>query len=245
MKRILFVLIALTTVPILALVTAQTDAKTILEKIVDNLRGGAMQGTLTFTVERPDRTTKYVLRVVEDGGERGLVRVLEPKREAGQAFLMDGDNLWIYNPTLKRSLRLPPSNRNERFLGSDVNYNDLSGRDLEKDYTVSVSKENPTLTLELEPKPGAPTPYGKVVLEADPKTLAPSTITYFDQRGNAVRRVQLSEYTPVGTRRVPTRTSIEDLTRPGYRTTSVMTEYQFGIKVPERCFTLEALERGC
>jgi hypothetical protein len=25
----------------------------------------------------------------------------------------------------------------------------------------------------------------------------------------------------------------------------VMTEYQFGIKVPERCFTLEALERGC
>lgn len=231
---------------ILTLALAQSDAKAVLHSIVDNLRGGSLEATLTFTVERPDRQTRYVLWSLEDGDKRGLVRVLEPKREAGQAFLMDGDNLWIYNPQLKRSLRLPPSNRNERFLGSDVNYNDLSGRDLEKDYSAKLLSQQPTLVLELTPNPSAPTPYGKVTLEADAKTRAPSKITYEDQRGNGVRRVTLSNYAvAVGERHVPTKTVIEDLTRPGYRTISVMSEYHFGIKIPEKCFTLEALEKGC
>src|SRR5690606_33719771 len=106
---------------------------------VDNLRGGPMRGTQTFVVERPGRITEYVMEIVTDGGERGLIRIVAPPREAGQAFLMDGDDLWLYNPRLGRSLRLPPSGRSGAFLGSDVSYNDIVGRDLENDYIAAFA----------------------------------------------------------------------------------------------------------
>src|SRR5690606_30852067 len=94
-----------------------------------------------------------------DGDRRGYIRVIAPPRDAGQAFLMNGDDLWLYNSRLGRSLRLPPSGRSNAFLGSDVSYNDLIGRDLEKDYNASLAAADAgALLLDLAPVPGAPTP---------------------------------------------------------------------------------------
>src|SRR5690606_18998338 len=173
--------------------------------------------------------------IVTDGGERGLIRIVAPPREAGQAFLMDGDDLWLYNPRLGRSLRLPPSGRSGAFLGSDVSYNDIVGRDLENDYIAAFAEtEGETaegaaaagapeggapaggapegaapaggapaggapkgaapegggpdgvIVLELTPRPGAPTPYGRVVVGVDGASLTPRWIDYYDQRGQVV-----------------------------------------------------------
>lgn len=221
------------------------DAREILQAVVDNLRGGAMEGTYTFTVQRPGRASRYVMAILSDG-ERGLIRVVEPTRDAGQAFLIDGDDLWVYNPRLGRSLRLPPSGRNNAFLGSDVSYNDLAGRDLEEDYIAALLPSEPgSLTLELTPRAGAPTPYGRVMVEVAADRLTPRLIEYYDQRGNVVKRMTLSDYTPAGGRHVPFRMVVEDMTRPGYRTEAVLSEATFEITLPEGCFTLEALERGC
>src|SRR5690606_13161740 len=134
---------------------AAPDASAVLEAVVDNLRGGPMRGTQTFVVERPGRITEYVMEIVTDGGERGLIRIVAPPREAGQAFLMDGDDLWLYNPGLGRSLRLPPSGRSGAFLGSDVSYNDIVGRDLENDY-IAAFTETEGETAEGAAAAGAP-----------------------------------------------------------------------------------------
>lgn len=223
----------------------ELDATEIVRRVVDNLRGGTLEGTYTVTVERPNRTTQYVMTVLSDGEDRGLIRVVQPPREAGQAFLIDGDDLWVYNPRLGRSLRLPPSGRNGAFLGSDISYNDLAGRDLEEDYTPSIlASSGQTLTLELVPKPGAPTPYGQVRLEVEAERLVPQRIDYYDQRGNVVKRAELSEYTPVGDRWVPLRMAVQDVTRPGHRTEVRLSDARFGIELPAGSFTLQALERG-
>lgn len=230
----------------LTLAAAPTDAHAVLRAIEDNHRGGTGTGTITLTVARPDRRTEYVMTVWSDGEDRGLVRVTAPARDAGQAFLKVGDNLWVYAPRLKRTLRLPPSGRSESFLGSDISYSDLSGRDVEQDYTARItSADGRTVVLELIPRPGAPTPYGRLTVTADAQSYAPLEWTFYDQRGQAVKRVTFSEHTKVGARSFPTRTVVEDLLRPGYRTTAVYTNYRFGVKLPEACFTLAALEQGC
>jgi outer membrane lipoprotein-sorting protein len=227
-------------------VRAAADPQAVLRAIEDNHRGGAGKATVTLTVARPDRQTDYVLAIWTDGQDRGLVQVRAPAREAGQAFLKVGDNLWIYNPRLKRALRLPPSGRSESFLGSDVSYSDLSGRDAEQDYTPRVTGDDGgTIVLELLPKPGAPTPYGKVVIRAESRTYAPLEWLLYDQRGQAVKRITFSAHTTVGTRRFPTRIVVDDLLRPGYRTTAVYAEFHFGTPVSDACFTERALEQGC
>jgi len=142
---------------LLDLSTARVDA--VLEAVVDHLRGGPLRGTYTFVVQRPGRSTEYVMEIVSDGDQRGLIRVTAPPREAGQAFLMDGDDLWLYNARLGRSLRLPPSGRTGAFLGSDVSYNDIVGRDLERDYVAAFAEESSSeglIVLELTPCPRRP-----------------------------------------------------------------------------------------
>jgi outer membrane lipoprotein-sorting protein len=222
------------------------DARAILRAIEDNHRGGSGRFAIALTVLRPDRQTEYVLNIWTDGADRALAQVKAPAREAGQAFLRVGDNLWIYNPRLKRTLRLPPSGRSESFLGSDISYSDLAGRDAEEDYTPRlVGEDDAAVVLELLPKPGAPTPYGKLVVKAAARTYAPLEWTFYDQRERAVKRLTFSEHIKIGTRLFPTRTVVEDLLRSGYRTTAVFRDARFGAPVPEACFTLQALEQGC
>lgn len=259
------------------------DPGAVLEAVLDNLRGGPLWGTYTFVVERPGRTTEYVMEMVSDGEQRGLIRVTAPPRDAGQAFLMDGDDLWVYNPRLGRSLRLPPSGRTGAFLGSDVSYNDMVGRDLEKDYTPSFASSEPagsggaaetgmaqtgtaetgtaqtgmaqtgtvetgteaTIVLELTPRQGAPTPYGRVLIGVDPAALTPRWVDYYDQRGQVVKHLTLSDYVEAAGRRLPLLMMVEDRTREGYRTVVRVSDVELDTAVPETCFTLQALERGC
>lgn len=233
---------------VLAISSAQgaPDARAILRAIEDNHRGGSGRFTIALTVTRPDRQTEYVLEIWTDGEDRALARVKVPARDAGQAFLRVGDNLWIYNPRIKRTLRLPPSGRSESFLGSDISYSDLAGRDAEQDYTPHlVSEDDAAVVLELLPKPGAPTPYGKLIVKAAPRTYAPLEWTFYDQRERAVKRVTFSEHIKIGTRLFPARTVVEDLLRSGDRTVAAFRDTRFGAPVPDVCFTLQALEQGC
>jgi outer membrane lipoprotein-sorting protein len=153
---------------------AQRTADEVLGAILDSQRSGqAMRGTITMTVVRPGQERAYQLEMISDGSQRSLMRVLAPSRDAGQAFLRDGDNLWLYNPRLRRTLRLHPSGQSDAFLGSDLSYSDLAGRDLEMDYTAEITSETPeTIELTLIPQSTTPTPYSQVVLVADAETYA-------------------------------------------------------------------------
>lgn len=231
-----------------SLAFAQPTADEIIDQIIDNQRGGENgRSTITMTVYKPNKETNYVIDSVSDGDESSLIQVLEPSRDAGQAFLTVGDNLWIYNPRLKRTLRLPPSGRSDSFLGSDISYNDLGGRDLETDYTATLVDDDKEgiVTLELIPDEFAPTPYGKIIIEADEETLAPVDYLYFDQRDEAVRHIIFEDFVEVGDFYFPTYIEVENLLREGERTVVEISDYVFGVDIPESCFAQQALERGC
>lgn len=208
-----------------------------LSAALDRLRGPAHQATYTLKLVRPDLEKTYVLQVWTDG-ERALVRVVAPAQEAGQAFLHLGDDLYLYDPRLGRTLKLPPTGRSRLFLGSDVSYQDLAGRDWQESFTVREEKG----VLVLLPKPEAPTPYGRVEihLEAD----LPRRVVYFDQRGTPVREIRITRYQEVAQRPMAVGLEVLDLLNPGHKTLLSVDQVRVGA-VPERCFTLAALERGC
>lgn len=219
-----------------ALALAQTPLEK-LQEALDRLRGPAHQGVYELRVERPSSVRTYRLKVYTDG-KRAHVRVLEPKSEAGQAFLSLGEDLYLYDPRLGRTLRLPPAGRGERFLGSDLTYQDLMGRDLEELFQAAEVQG----VLVLNPKPGAPTPYGKV--EVYLKEGLVERILYYDQRNQAVRELRLSAYQHLDGAYLPREMELRDLEKLGYRTLLRITGVQVG-PVPERCFNPLYLEGGC
>lgn len=220
------------------------DAASILDTITGNLRGESQAATLNMQVIRPDEENTYTMRIYSEGEDKGLTRVIAPPRDAGQAFLNDGDNVFIYNPRLRRVLRLPPSGQSDSFLGSDISYNDLAGDDLQKDYQASILEEtHSSVTLELVPQPNAPTPYGKIHLTAEKPSHAPTTITYFDQRDTAVKENILSDYAEVDGLYIPQRFEVKDLLEKGNTTVVTWQDAEFGVDIPEACFSQNALER--
>ena len=245
--RITFPLFLSLLLGLTALAFAQRSAEEVLATIIDSQRGGqSMRGTITMAVTRPGQERVYEIEMVTDGDERSFVQVVAPSRDAGQAFLQDGDSLYLYNPRLRRTLRLPPSGQGDSFLGSDLSYNDLAGRDLETDYTAEITNETAdTVELTLTPHPAAPNPYGRVVLVADTETYAPRAYTFFDQRGQAVRQLTFDEFVAAGDLRFPTRFEVQNLLRSEERTVMVISDYAFNVDVPASCFTERALERGC
>ena len=222
-------------------------ADELLDNMLDNMRGGTLRATMNMTVTRPDEENTYVIEVIGDGEERSLIRVVEPARDAGQAFLTEDDNLFLYNPRLRRTLRVPPSGRSDSFLGSDLNYNDIAGRAMEEDYDAEITEQDAdTFELTLTPKANAPTPYGKVVTSGRKSDYAPLEYLYYDQRDTAVRRINLRDYTetPEGLP-FPQTLEITNLLEEGESTTLRYTNVDFESDIPESCFTERALERGC
>ncbi|GAB6941061.1 hypothetical protein JCM11602_04720 [Thermus brockianus] len=137
-----------------------------------------------------------------------------------------------------RTLRLPSTGRTERFLGSDLTYQDLMGRDLEDLFAVSEADG----VLVLTPKPQAATPYGRVEVHLNQGLI--ERVRYYDQRGQAVRELVLMGYQRLDGAFLPKAMEVRDLLKEGYRTRMEIGEVKVG-PVPERCFNPLYLERGC
>jgi len=70
-----------------------------------------------------------------------LVRYVLPVRDAGKMVLMNGSNMWFYDPSSKASVRISPQ---QRLLGQASN-GDVATVNLAKDYTATLLGEEKLL----------------------------------------------------------------------------------------------------
>lgn len=70
-----------------------------------------------------------------------LVRYVEPARDVGKMVLMNGSNMWFYDPASKASVRISPQ---QRLLGQASN-GDVATVNLAKDYTTKLVGEEKLL----------------------------------------------------------------------------------------------------
>ena len=70
-----------------------------------------------------------------------LVRYVEPVRDVGKMVLMNGSNMWFYDPSSKASVRISPQ---QRLLGQASN-GDVATVNLAKDYTATLLGEEKLL----------------------------------------------------------------------------------------------------
>ncbi len=73
-----------------------------------------------------------VLRLRDDQARRALIRFTAPRNVADMAFLSFdahdpavGDDQWLYLPALGKVRRIPAAGRGDRFLGTELSYEDL------------------------------------------------------------------------------------------------------------------------
>ena len=94
--------------------------------------------------------TLMALRAAGGKGDRTLVRFSYPNDIKNTALLVwehpeSDDERFLYLPALGRVRRVAGEQKQESFVGSDLSYEDIGGRDI-ADYTYAFTNENATWT---------------------------------------------------------------------------------------------------
>ena len=181
------------------------------------------------------------------GTEDALIRFTAPAKDAGQATLKKGDQMWTFIPKFKKSMRLPSSMMSNSWGESDFSYNDLSRSDsLLRYYDLSVVEveekdDHKIYTLDAIPHVDAPVVWGKerMVMRDDYIMLSQ---TYFDQDLKPIKSMETLEITQMGGRTIPRRMRMSDFENPGEWTEIIYEAADFDAKLQDSKFTLFSLQ---
>jgi len=133
-----FILTALMTFGILVNLNAQElTAKEVIREADDQINGEESSiSEMSMTIVRPtwERTVEFKNWV--KGSDYALTLITAPASEKGQTYLKRGNEMWNWNPSISRLIKLPPSMMSQGWMGSDYTNDDiLKESSVVEDYT--------------------------------------------------------------------------------------------------------------
>ena len=226
--------------------SGEPAAAQLVRDSFDYYRGEASVAIVEMRIHRPDWERTQVLKVWTLGEDKSLFTILEPSKDRGNGSLKRGSDMWMYNPRIKRVIKLPPSMMSQSWMGSDFSNNDLAKSDsLIEHYEhriVSTEKdgEHTVYVIESTPVPGAPVVWGKEVLRIR-QDLIFLEEAFYDEDGELVKTLRFSDLRMFGDKLYPARMKMSPADKPGQYTEVVYRELAFRDTLPERYFTQQSL----
>ncbi|MGD9782257.1 MAG: outer membrane lipoprotein-sorting protein [Kiritimatiellia bacterium] len=196
----------------------------IVRRCDDLLRGEESYCKLTMAVVRPKWSRTVAMEAWTRGTEDSFIRVLSPPKEKGVTFLKKGREAWQYAPSIDRVVKIPPSMMLQSWLGSDFTNDDMVRADsivVDYDHAIGSEPEEDGVAywvVEARPKPSAPVVWGRVDLKIRKEDFIPVRVDYYDEDGERVKYYETAGFAEVEGRRLATRMTMHDQTRPGHRT---------------------------
>jgi len=222
------------------------DAAAIVRQAIDYWRGTTSYALMAMVVHRPTFERESVMRAWTRGAKDALVRFVEPARDAGNATLNLGDDMWVFTPRLNRVVKIPFSMMASSWMGSDFSYNDLSKSDelaVQFDHRIvstETSDGHRVFVIEATPHPSAPVIWGKEVVKVRDDNLLIEE-TFFDQDGTAVKRLSAREIGTLSGRTYVVKLRMAKLEVPDEWTELDYREAAFGRELADGLFTLSNL----
>jgi outer membrane lipoprotein-sorting protein len=253
--------------PALAVGPEATDPVAIMRAVEGRAEGDRMSARMTMTVK--DAAGREKVRVVraramEQAGSRRALMLFESPPEDRNTGLLTvdhdapgrADDQWLYLPSLARSTRISGAGRSGSFLGSDLTYADMTGKDV-NDYvytleqaSVKVGDEDCWL-IASRPKSSKvrdETGYERSQIWVSKSKLMPVQVKAWLTSGRKVKQLRFVDIVKQDGVWVAKRIMVRTLDAAGAvesTTTLVWSELRFGdAGVSESDFTERRLEKG-
>ena len=133
-------------------VFAGNQARDIMEKVDARDDGSSLISTMQMTLidkngKKRNRQMRTFSKDINANTEHKTIFFLSPSDVKNTAFLTydysaddKDDDQWMYLPALKKTKRIPASDKDAAFMGSDFSYADMTDKEL-NDYTFNLVKE--------------------------------------------------------------------------------------------------------
>lgn len=222
------------------------DADAIIRAAMDHWRGATSYSEMTMTIHRADWERSMSMRSWTLGDKTSLVRVTQPKKDAGNGTLLKDRSMWTFSPKINRVMKVPSSMMNQSWMGSDFSNKDISrSTDILHEYDhrlIETRQDNghTIYVIEAVPHEEAAVVWGKEVLHIrDDYVLMEEQ--YWDQDGVLVKAMRTLEVQEMSGRAVATNMRMQKADTQEEWTQVLVQAIEFDLELSPRIFTLSYL----
>jgi outer membrane lipoprotein-sorting protein len=236
-------------VPLFLMAQTTPDAREIIRKTEDQLRGNSSEASISMSVIRPDYTRNVSFKSWALGEDFGLTLITAPSRDRGMAFLKRGREVWNWQPSIDRTIKMPPSMMMQGWMGSDLTTEDLVRQNsILNDYHHKLLADadvngNICYAIELSPKAQAAVVWGKLIMYVGKSDYLQYKTEFFDEDMELVNTITGNVPKTFGSRTVLTELEVVPKGKPGHKTIFKYESLEFDIALQESFFSLQNLKR--
>jgi len=225
------------------------SATDIVRKADEKYRGEKSgYSMMTMTIVRPTWQRTIEFKSWSKGNENSLTLITSPAREKGQTFLKRGTEMWSWNPSISRLIKLPPSMMSQGWMGSDYTNDDiLRESSVVNDYTHKIEGEgiienHNCYLIRLTAKKDAAVLWGHQMWWVDKKEFIVLKSELYDEDGYLVRSEIASELALLDGRLLPTHIELIPADNPGQKTIIKIKEMKFNMNLDDSFFSQQNMK---
>jgi len=218
----------------------------LIRAAMEHWRGVTSYSEMTMTIRRSDWQRSFSIQAWTSGDKLSLVRVTEPKRDAGNGTLVRDQSMWTFSPKINRILKIPSSMMSQSWMGSDFSNKDISkSTDIIDQYEHRLLKtetrdDHVQYTIESIPHEAAAVVWGKeiFVIRDDFVMLRQE---FWDQDNILVKEMNATAIEIMDDRSIASVVRMQKLETPDEWTEMTVEAIDFDIEINSNQFTLSNL----
>ncbi len=202
-----------------------------------------------MTIVRPKYERTISMKTWSMGQDYFMIYITEPARDKGQVFLKREKDMWNWMPTVSRMIKIPSSMMSQSWMGSDFTNDDLvKMNSLERDYGQKILGEEevggyPSYKIELIPKPESAVVWGKVLIWIAKDHFYQMRSEFYDEDMEIVNRMDASEITQFGNRKLPARLEMSPVNKKGQKTIILTKSLEFDVVLDDDFFSQQNMKK--
>jgi len=228
----------------------QPSATEIVRRADDKMRGEkSSYSVMSMKIVRPTWERTISFKSWGKGTELSLVYITAPAKDKGQSFLKLNREMWSWNPSINRTIKLPTSMLSQGWMGSDFTNDDLlNQRSIVVDYTHEIVAEETVsgelcYKISLKPKPDAPVVWGKIEMWVSKKYEIILKTEYYDEDQYLVKSEIGKDLKDMSGRYMPTTFELIPADNEGNKTVLTIDEIKFDIPIENSFFSQQNMTR--
>jgi outer membrane lipoprotein-sorting protein len=224
--------------------------KEIIRKADEKFNGEKTSTSImAMTIVRPTWERTIEFKNWTSGREYSLTLITSPARDKGQSFLKRQNEMWNWNPTISRLIKLPPSMMSQGWMGSDYTNDDiLKESSVVNDYDHEIVGEEEydgrlCYKIKMVAKEDAAVIWGHQVRWIDKKDFLFLKSELYDEDRYLIRTELGSDIKTMDGRLIPTRIELIPAEEENQMTIIEIKEIQFNQVIKNSFFSQQNMKR--
>lgn len=236
--------------PALMILAQDLSPKEIIRTADEKFNGERTSTSImAMTIVRPTWERSIEFKNWTSGREYALTLITAPAKDKGQSFLKRQNEMWNWNPTISRLIKLPPSMMSQGWMGSDYTNDDiLKESSVVNDYDHQLLGEEIyegrlCYKIKMVAKEDAAVIWGHQVRWIDKKDFLFMKSELFDEDGYLVRTELGSDIKTMDGRLIPTRIELIPAEDADQKTIIEIKEIEFNAPIQDSFFSQQNMKR--